>query len=433
MSRTTLSLGKNSRVLFISGSIGLGHVTRDLAIASQLRRQCPNLDLVWLAADPARRVLSDAGEPLLPESAKLASETDLVETLSRHFSLPLLNPMGWLGSKHGFRRLISFQRDLRHNVDLILEVARREAFDLIIADEAYELIADLMLHPKRKPCPLAFIFDCVGLEATSWNPLECLAVRIINARSPWLLRRFAKVCELGLLVFEPEDVADKPFGPFLPSRRAVAREFLQFAGYAMPFDPAEYQDRPSLRQRLGYRPGPLIVCAIGGTAIGAPLLDLCGHAYLLLKTQLPQLQMVAVCGPRLSPASLQLPDGMERRGYVPRLYEHLAACDLAIVQGGGTTTLELTALRRPFLYFPLQDHFEQRFHVAGRLARHGAGVQLEFRDTTPDRLAATVLAHLEQPVHYPRIASDGALRAAELLLALLRMNAGQHSSICGHA
>ena len=30
-------------VLFVSGSIGLGHVTRDLAIAAELRRQRPDV------------------------------------------------------------------------------------------------------------------------------------------------------------------------------------------------------------------------------------------------------------------------------------------------------------------------------------------------------------------------------------------------------
>ena len=55
------------------------------------------------------------------------------------------------------------------------------------------------------------------------------------------------------------------------------------------------------------------------------------------------------------------PDGepfSEVRGYVPNLYQHFAACDLAVVQGWGTTTLELTALSRPFLYFPREQHFE---------------------------------------------------------------------------
>lgn len=59
---------------------------------------------------------------------------------------------------------------------------------------------------------------------------------------------------------------------------------------------------------------------------------------------------------------------MEVQSYVDRLYEHFAASDLAVVQAGGTTTPELTALRRPFLYFPLEEHFEQQVHVAGRLA-----------------------------------------------------------------
>jgi hypothetical protein len=42
-------------------------------------------------------------------------------------------------------------------------------------------------------------------------------------------------------------------------------------------------------------------------------------------------------------------DGLEIRPYVHQLYRHLAACDLAIVQGGLTTAMELTASRRPFL------------------------------------------------------------------------------------
>jgi UDP-N-acetylglucosamine:LPS N-acetylglucosamine transferase len=110
------------------------------------------------------------------------------------------------------------------------------------------------------------------------------------------------------------------------------------------------------------------------------------------------------------------------RGYVHRLYEHLAACDLAIVQGGGTTTLELTALRRPFLYFPLEGHFEQRFHVAGRIERHGAGVRLEYNATTPEQLASVVIDNIGREVAYPAIATNGAEKAAELLSQVLEKN-----------
>ena len=71
--------------------------------------------------------------------------------------------------------------------------------------------------------------------------------------------------------------------------------------------------------------------------------------------------------------SLPRHDGLEVVGYVHNLYRHLAACDLAVVQGGLTTAMELTANRRPFIYFPLRHHFEQNFHVRHRLERYRAG------------------------------------------------------------
>ena len=69
------------------------------------------------------------------------------------------------------------------------------------------------------------------------------------------------------------------------------------------------------------------------------------------------------------------------------LYRHLAACDLAVVQGGLTTAMELTANKRPFLYFPLRHHFEQNFHVRHRLERYGAGRCMDFDESGPDAIA----------------------------------------------
>lgn len=67
------------RMLFISGSIGLGHATRDLAIATELRRARPGLEIDWLAAEPARTAIAEAGETMLPESAELPDETAAAE------------------------------------------------------------------------------------------------------------------------------------------------------------------------------------------------------------------------------------------------------------------------------------------------------------------------------------------------------------------
>ena len=50
-----------TKILFMSGSIGLGHITRDLAIARELRRRHGDVELSWLAASPADRVITEAG------------------------------------------------------------------------------------------------------------------------------------------------------------------------------------------------------------------------------------------------------------------------------------------------------------------------------------------------------------------------------------
>jgi UDP:flavonoid glycosyltransferase YjiC (YdhE family) len=129
--------------------------------------------------------------------------------------------------------------------------------------------------------------------------------------------------------------------------------------------------------------------------------------------------MVVVAGPRIDPASLCVPAGVERRGYVPDLERELSACDVAVVQGGLTTTMELARAGRPFLYFPLLHHFEQQFHVPHRLARLGVGRRMDYTEATPESVAAAVIELFERPVHPLVAPADGAARAADLLLPLL--------------
>jgi UDP:flavonoid glycosyltransferase YjiC (YdhE family) len=113
---------------------------------------------------------------------------------------------------------------------------------------------------------------------------------------------------------------------------------------------------------------------------------------------------------------------------VPHLYEHFAACDVAVVQGGGTTTLELTALRRPFIYFPLEGHFEQNLVVAERLRRHGAGERMLYSETTPEMLAEAVIGQLGREASWPPIPTDGARRAAEVISELIEASAPARSA-----
>src|SRR5205823_14112353 len=118
------------------------------------------------------------------------------------------------------------------------------------------------------------------------------------------------------------------------------------------------------------------------------------------KQLVPALRMVAVAGPRIDPSSLPQAPGLEVRPYVHNLYRHLAACDVAVVQGGLTTAMELTANRRPFIYFPLRHHFEQNLHVRHRLERYGVGRRMDFDDSPPELIAAALAEEIGREVAY---------------------------------
>ncbi len=107
------------------------------------------------------------------------------------------------------------------------------------------------------------------------------------------------------------------------------------------------------------------------------------------------------------------------RSYVHELYRHLAACDLAVVQGGLTTAMELTTNRRPFLYFPLRHHFEQNFHVRHRLDRYGAGRAMNFQNAEPADIATTIAQEIGRNVNYRPVDPNGATRAAAAISQLL--------------
>ena len=110
--------------------------------------------------------------------------------------------------------------------------------------------------------------------------------------------------------------------------------------------------------------------------------------------------MIMVAGPRIDTGSLRFDPGIEIHGYMPDLDKHLAACDVALVQGGLTTCMELTAARVPFLYFPLRNHFEQNVHVRHRLNRYGAGRAMDYDSGNAGRDCGRPARPLRRPIEY---------------------------------
>ena len=393
----------------MSGSIGLGHVARDLAVAREIRSLIPHTDLQWLAGPPASHELARNGELLVPECRDYRCETDQAEASAHGGRLNL--------TRYVYRALGGWL----HNARILGKTTRRDHFDMIIGNETYEVVVAYVFGMNVIPrkTPFIMMYDFYGMDIATTSPFEKLGAWGLNfiwAQEGRITGRRGN----GAIFFgEIDDIPSRPFGVFLSNRRDYARSHVEFVGYPLGFDLGNVDDRVGLRAALGYGPEPLVICTVGGTAVGRSLLELCGQAYPCLVERLPGVRMLLVCGPRIDPATLTVPQGPELCGMVPELYKHLAVSDLAVVQGGGSTTLELTALRRPFLFFPVEGQSEQEITVANRLARHGAGVRMSPSSTTPEHLAQAILSTIGHDVTYPPIQPDGARRAAEVICGRL--------------
>ena len=148
------SRSRPKRVLYISSPIGLGHARRDQAIADELRRLRPGLEIDWLAQHPVTTFLSVKGERIHPASTELASESGHIERECADHDL------------HCFQAWRRMDEILLANFMVFRDIVEEDHYDLWIGDEAWELDYYLHENPEQKRAAYAWLTDFVG-----WLPM----------------------------------------------------------------------------------------------------------------------------------------------------------------------------------------------------------------------------------------------------------------------
>ena len=370
------------RALYISSPIGLGHARATSRSRGELR--AAGAPISRSTGSPSTRHRGARGAAA---SASIPASAQLAERVAAHRIR---------GGRARAARVPGVPADGRDPGCELHGLPRPRAatsrYDLWIGDEAWELDYFLHENPELKTAAYVWLTDFVGwLPMPDGGEREALLTADYNAEMLEHIARYPRVRDRSLFVGDPDDVVPGRFGEGLPRSATGPSEHFDFTGYVTGFDPRDGRRprraarrarlrRPRARvhrhrRRLGRRRAP-------AAARDRELPE--------AKRLVPELRMIVVAGPRIDPGPCRARDGLEIRGYVHDLYRHLAACDLAIVQGGLTTTMELTANQRPFIYFPLERHFEQNLHVRHRLERYGAGRRMDYRDSPPDAIAAAI-------------------------------------------
>jgi hypothetical protein len=356
------------------------------------------------------RVLDDLGECVHPASRWLISESAHVERQSGEHDLP------------AFQALREMNAILMNNFGVFADVVAEQHYDLVVGDEAWDVDYFMHENPEMKRAPFAWMTDFVGwLPMPEGGAAEAALTTDYNTEMLEQRARFRTVRDRSIFVGNECDIVNEKFGPGLPRIAEWTAANFDFSGYITGFQPASTEQGNEVRQQLGYRDDEQVcVVTVGGSGVGLPLLRRVLDAAPMMRKAAPQMRVVLVTGPRIDPAALPRVEGVDVHDYLPNLVDHLAACDVAVVQGGLSTCMELTANKRPFVYVPLRRHFEQNIHVRHRLEGYGAGTCLPYDEASDtDRLTSAILTEAQRIVDYKPVESDGAARAAALIGSLL--------------
>ena len=234
------------------------------------------------------------------------------------------------------------------NFMVFSDLVASEHYDLWVGDEAWDVDYFLHENPELKRAPYAWLTDFVGwLPMPDGGDREAALTADYNAEMIEQIGRFPGLRDRAVFVGNPGDVVAGQLRRRGCRRSGTGSSSTTSSPATSPatiplIPPTGPRSAPSLAT------GPMRRSAWSRSAarVSVPsLLRRVVAAYPAAKQLVPALRMIVVAGPRIDPATLPSHDGLELHGYVHDLYRHLAVCDLAVVQGGLTTTMELTAAR----------------------------------------------------------------------------------------
>ena len=292
-------------ITFFTSPIGLGHATRDIAIAEELKT-----DILFVSGEGASILLSRKG----------------FKALDVYKPKKFIVESGQL--RHAFKWLLLYYLYYKKCKTITKEILENRN-ELMISDEDFASIAVAEEKDQRR----VLITDITESHFTA-GPAS-----VVEKKMNKSMHNIMQRCDYVII---PEIGDDKDnicyVGPVV--RRASA-------------------DRNTLRKQFCFEKNTILVSG-GGTDAGRYLVQKAIEVHCQIQSKLDS-ELIIVSGP-----SLKLPDSQEYRnlGFINNMHDLVYAADLVISLAGRSTIDESMAYGTPGIFIPIRNHFEQEQNAA---------------------------------------------------------------------
>jgi UDP-N-acetylglucosamine--N-acetylmuramyl-(pentapeptide) pyrophosphoryl-undecaprenol N-acetylglucosamine transferase len=284
---------------YFSSPIGLGHVTRDIAIVNNFE----NITTNFVTGSGAAKILKNLDfkvqDVYNPPSFIIENGT-------------LKNPAKWLWN------YFQYYKDCKK---ISQKIIQKDNPNLVISDEDF---ASLTIAQKMK-IPTVLVTDVLETRFTKG------LVSFVEKKMNKSMLKIMKKCDVVILPEHGEDEDNiKKVGP-------IVRE-TKFS-------------REDLRNKFSFKKKTIVI-SVGGTDAGLFLIK---KALESISKINQDIETILISGPAISEKF----ENVRNLGFVDNLHELIFAADLLISLAGKSTIDEANAYGTPGIFIPIKDHFEQ--------------------------------------------------------------------------
>ncbi|MGB0642409.1 MAG: glycosyltransferase [Nitrosopumilus sp.] len=284
---------------FFSSPIGLGHVTRDIAIVKNLKDFSFNFVTGSGAAKILKKINYNVNDVYNPPSFVVENGV-------------LNNQTKWLWSYYQY---------YKNCKNISKKIIKKNNSELIISDEDFASLT----NAQELKIPNILITDVLETKFTKG------IASFIEKKMNKSMMNIIKNCDAVIIPENGENVDNiRRIGP-------IVREI--------------NLSREELRKKFLFNKKTILI-SVGGTNAGLFLIQRSIESILKLNLDI---EIILVTGPSITKKF----DNVKNLGFVDNLHELIYASDVVISLAGKSTIDEANAYGTPGIFIPIKDHFEQ--------------------------------------------------------------------------